>query len=301
MTGYCYIDGIDIYTEFGVFIEGDGYDGLLSFPALKEPDKNDWPEEHGIEVDLSEPGLQAQEIIIDFAIIDGRNWRDFFIFLTSNGYREINIPPLSRSWTLRVSDMPGLEDYDGADIFSIRFVQDMPVISSGYPAANASGVLTSPVSLDGKTLDKYGIIITDGLGDLERAPRLKKALTRTNSLLNGQLYDTAFIRYAEKEVTFGCCLNTSQMAFFWNLYGGFFGDLLKPGTRSIGYYGKNYKAYYKKSGNWRLHSHSGEVVCEFDLTLCFTAFSIGADVYLLASEADELIVTEDGLFFIDVK
>lgn len=55
MTGYCYIDGIDIYDEFGVIVEGDGYDELLSFPSLKEPDKNDWPEENGIEVDLSEP------------------------------------------------------------------------------------------------------------------------------------------------------------------------------------------------------------------------------------------------------
>ena len=35
MTGLCYIDGIDIYAEYGVFIEGDGYNELLSFPALK--------------------------------------------------------------------------------------------------------------------------------------------------------------------------------------------------------------------------------------------------------------------------
>lgn len=300
MTGYCNIDGIDIYTEFGVFIEGDGYNGLLSFPAMKEPDKNDWPEEHGIEVDLSEPRLQVQEYNIDFAIVDGRNWRNFFVFLASNGYREINIHPLGRTWTLRVSDMPDLESFDGADIFSVKFAQDTPLIPSGYPEANASGLITSVVSLDGKTLDKYGIIITDGLGDLERAPKLKKALTRTNSLLNGQLYDAEFIRYAEKEVTFGCCLNAVQMADFWNLYDALFGDLLKSGLRSIGFQGKNYKAYYKKSGNWKLHAHAREVVCEFDLTLCFTAFIVGTEAYLLCSEDEALIITEDG-YCIDLK
>lgn len=301
MTGYCYIDGIDIYTEFGVFIEGDGYDELLSFPALKEPDKNDWPEEHGIEVDLSEPHLQAQEITIDFAIVGVVNrWRNFFVFLSVPGYRTVNISPLGLSKTLRVSEMPGLESFVGADVFSVKFVEDAPAIPAGYPVSNADIGLTCVVSLDGKALDKYGIIITDGLDDLERSPKLKKALTRTNSKMNGQLYDTQFVRFAEKEVTFGCCLNAVQMAGFWDLYNALFGDLLKPGLRTIGYKGRNYQAFYRKTGNWQLHSHSGPVVCEFDLTMCFTAFVINSEVYLLASQDDKLITTEDGIF-IDLK
>ncbi|HBG39904.1 MAG TPA: hypothetical protein DDW85_00655 [Porphyromonadaceae bacterium] len=301
MTGDCYIDGIDIYTEYGVFIEGDGYNELLSFAALKEPDKNDWAEEHGIEVDLSSPCLQAQEITIDFAIASAvKRWRNFFVFLSAPGYRTVNISPLGLLKTLRVSEMPDLESFDGADMFSVRFVEDAPVVPIGYPATNANIDLTCVVSLDGKTLDKYGIIITEGLDELERAPKLKKALTRTNSLLSGQTYDTNFVRFAEKEVTFGCYLNALHMAGFWNSYNALFGDLLKPGLRTIGYTGRNYQAYYRKTGNWQLHSHSGPVVCEFDLTICFTAFVINSNVYLLASQDDKLITTEDGIF-IDLK
>lgn len=299
MTGYCHIDGIDIYTEFGVFIES-GYDGLLSFPALKEPDKNDWPEEHGIEVDLTEPRLQTQEITIDFAFVRGFSWHPFYYFLTTSGKRTIEIPGLKRSWLLRVVEMPKLENYDGADIFSVKFVEDTPVIPVDYPTANARGLLTSVLLLDGKTWDKYGIIVTDGLDDLERAPQLKKALARTNSKMNGQLYDEDFVRYAEKEVTFRCCFNAVQMTDFWDLYNAFFGDLLKPGLRKIGYKGKQYNAFYKKTANWQLHSHSGPAVCEFELTMCFTTFVINNEIYLLASEDGELIITEDGLC-IDLK
>lgn len=220
--------------------------------------------------------------------------------LAEPGYREINIPPLGRTWTLRVVEMPELEMYGEADIFSVKFAEDVRGIPTGYPAANAGGLLASVVSLDGKPLDKYGIIVTSGLEEFERAPKMKKTLTRTTSLQNGQVYDADFVRYAEKEVTFGCCLNGVQTTDFWNLYDAFFGDLLKPGIRKIGYGGKEYSAFYRKTGNWKLHSHNGGVVCEFDLTLCFTAFSIGGELYLLAAENGYLLITEDG-FFIDLK
>lgn len=48
MRGELYIDGKDAYTDFGVWITEGGYDGLLPFPELVEPDRNDWPDEDGI-------------------------------------------------------------------------------------------------------------------------------------------------------------------------------------------------------------------------------------------------------------
>ena len=84
------------------------------------------------------------------------------------------------------------------------------------------------------------------------------------------------------------------MAVFWDLHDALFGNLLKPGLRKIGYKGKEYDAFYHKTGNWRLHSHLGEVVCEFDLTLCFTTVVINDEMYLLASETGAFIATEAG-------
>lgn len=266
MTGELFIDGVDVYDIYGVFVEGNGYDGLLGFPAMVTPDSNDWAEEHGIEVDLSEPKLQAREFTMDFAHL-GVAWEIFYDFLATPGIRLLNVPALGKNWQVRVVEMTKLEGYDGIDLLSVRFAEDSIDIPTGYPAANASGLLTSVVSLDGKTLDKYGIILTGGLDDLAKAPKLKRNLTRTALSIDGQEYDSGVVRFAQKQVTFKCCLNTIQTADFNNLYNAFFGDLLKPGLRKIGYKGKTYDAYYSHTANWRLLTMASQVVCEFDVTL----------------------------------
>ena len=51
MKGDIYIDGIDIFSAYGANVT-DGLESLFLFPAIKEPEQNDWPEEDGIEVDL---------------------------------------------------------------------------------------------------------------------------------------------------------------------------------------------------------------------------------------------------------
>ena len=66
MIDNCYIDGISICNRFGVWVTKGGYNGLLAFPAMKEPESNDWPEEDGIEVDLSDPKLEPKEAAVSF-------------------------------------------------------------------------------------------------------------------------------------------------------------------------------------------------------------------------------------------
>ena len=46
-----------------------GLDSLFSFPAIKEPESNDWPEEDGLEVDLETIHLQATEVSLTFLLI----------------------------------------------------------------------------------------------------------------------------------------------------------------------------------------------------------------------------------------
>ena len=52
MIGCYYIDGVDIYTQYGVSVTEGGYEGLFSYPALKIPDSNDWSEEDGLGVSI---------------------------------------------------------------------------------------------------------------------------------------------------------------------------------------------------------------------------------------------------------
>ena len=61
MNNNLYIDDLNVLGRFGCRVTRGGYNDLLAFPAMKEPEKNDWPEEDGIEVDLSDPKLQPRE------------------------------------------------------------------------------------------------------------------------------------------------------------------------------------------------------------------------------------------------
>ena len=49
MKGQLLIDRIDAYISLGICITKGSYNNLVAFPAMKEPDKNDWPEEDGQE------------------------------------------------------------------------------------------------------------------------------------------------------------------------------------------------------------------------------------------------------------
>ena len=66
MINNLYIDDQPARSRFGVWVTRGGYSGLIAFPALKEPEANDWPEEDGVEVDLSDPKLEEKEITVSF-------------------------------------------------------------------------------------------------------------------------------------------------------------------------------------------------------------------------------------------
>ena len=57
------INGTDIQTLHAKLVEGS-LASLLSYPALKSLNKNDWAEESGTEYDLSAPQLSAKEITL---------------------------------------------------------------------------------------------------------------------------------------------------------------------------------------------------------------------------------------------
>lgn len=303
MNGAFYIDGIDIYARYGVVITNGGYNDLLCFPALKEPDFNDWPEEDGIEVDLDKPTLEAKEVAITFAS-NHPDFRDFLHDIGQPGYHILRITELDKEWRLRLLYQPAHKDYGKATTFSLKFADDFPDRVEKYPQASGSGV-TLPVSeyqIDKIPLSRYGIEVIGGWDDLQKLPTVKKNLTRSFATSDGQLYDVGHLVYSSKETTLKCCLYASSMAKFWECYSAFFNDLIQPQERSF-YWGRTeeqYPCYYKKSSGFNVISLSNPVAVEFSLTLVFTMFRINETHYILVAENGKRLVTEDG-YYIDMK
>lgn len=311
MRGRLYIDGTDMYEAYGVWITKGGYDGLLSFPALVEPDKNVWPEEDGIEVDLENPVLSGKELTIPLVASDpAMDIDEFIAYVARPGYRTVRVPALGREWRLRLLSEPGRVTYgrtaDRLVSLSLRFADDFPMREDTYPAAQGGGISlpVSSYSLDGVPLDTYGVMVEEGRDDVLRSAAVRQNLTRRFSTMDGVLYDADTVVFEGKDVTFKCCLVTDTIERFWRCYTAFFNDLIRPGERSLGYVdtGKDYKCHYKSTSGWSLSSLSGCVIVEFSLTLAFTAFRGSGDlVYLLATEDGALVTTEEDGRFIDMS
>ena len=121
MKGAFYIDGEDMYLRFGAVLISGGYDDILTFPSLKEPEKNDWPEEDGVEVDLSDPKLDSKEITLEFFAEDAFGFIDL---VSKPEYHVFRVSSLGREWKLRLSSQTDNKVWVDSTKFSLKFVED---------------------------------------------------------------------------------------------------------------------------------------------------------------------------------
>ncbi|GAB6394617.1 MAG: hypothetical protein MdMp024_0929 [Bacteroidales bacterium] len=304
MTTNLIIDGVDILNRFGVFTAKGGYNDLLTFPAIKEPEAEVWPEEDGIAVDLSAPKLAAKEITIHFFAGDQfKSSDDFVDFLSAPGYREFSLPTLGRSWQLRLLSQSAHKDYDMLQSsFSLKFAEDCPQRQVADAWSPGLTIPESPYEIDAIPLSMYGITVLSARDSLFSSPVAKTNLSRDIVSIDGRLYDPETLVFQKKEVSLKCLLRASSKERFWQCYDAFFNALTAPGERTLFYDGvyEEYPCYYKETSGWKLLALS-PFTAEFTLTLVFTFFRVDETEYILATEDGELMMTEDGEDVIDLK
>lgn len=305
MKGRLYIDGIDAYVQYGIWITEGGYNDLLAFPDLSDPEKNDWMEEYGIEVDLEKPTLKYKEVSITFvSSVPFRSAYDFIYKLSEPGYHVFRIPALQREWRLRLLSHPANEDWDTLTSLTLKFSEDLPVCPASItPDGNGVLIPKSMYEIDGVSLDKYGVVVEEGLDEILKSPTVKQNLAKTFTGSDGRLYDAEHLVFQSKDVTLKCVMIADSIERFWKCYDAFFHSLIQPGERTLfcDWSYEEYPCYYKKCSGFNIASLTDRVIVEFNLTLVFTVCRVNEQDFLLATEDDELIVTEDGEYYIDLK
>ncbi|MGY3054386.1 hypothetical protein ACVWYG_002593 [Pedobacter sp. UYEF25] len=97
------IDGI-LFSDLGIIISA--WTDFLKMPELKPPYTNDWPDENGIEVDLTAPIFKHKQVSISFAMVADSeteywaNYRALFNLLAKPGLRRIYVADYQRSFFL---------------------------------------------------------------------------------------------------------------------------------------------------------------------------------------------------------
>lgn len=319
MKGQLYIDGKDAYTVYGLFVANNGYTGLIAFPAFKEIDCNDYPEEDGVEADLSSPVLNTREFPINFYCKDYWRAMDFIALISDLSYHEFNFVEAGCSRKLRLVSNSQKKIFKVMESFSLTFADDFPMCDYLYSAPIPEGMpKQSSYEIDSVPFSDYGVFLLDGSdAEIVKTPAIKKNLIVDIPSQSGATYDGKNVVFQKKDVALKCWMRCRNVETMWNNLNALVYDLIKntAKTDEEGYeyedaersfyteeLSEEYPCYYNGLKATKFQLLPGERVwLEFTLTLTFTSFRMDGVEYLLASEDGELFTTEDGEFFIDMK
>jgi hypothetical protein len=105
-----FLDGFDLWTYFGIFIERGSYDELLKIPKRKATIEHNFLDEHGIDKDLSRSYYEAREFNLKCAIIasDETDFWDkyqrFLTILAKPGTLRLTVTDLGRDFYVYYDD-----------------------------------------------------------------------------------------------------------------------------------------------------------------------------------------------------
>lgn len=285
MIGKLIVDNVDVYSTFGIYIAQGGYESLVSAPSLKAIDTNDWPDQDGIEPDLSEPALDSKEFSISFF---GGDVEGFVALLCQGAYHTFNFAEIGLTCSLRLISNESYSDIQGLRSFSLRLADDFPLNGYSYSAPNKSAI--TGYSVDNIDLGNYGIIVLDATELNKKAP-IKKNLVVSLSNKAGVNYDGYAVYRASMDVSIKCFMRCS-IADFWNNYNALLYNLTTPNIRVLRGEGKALNCYYKGIEVSEFVPISSGVWCEFDLQLTLTMKELYI-MKLLATETSKVVLTED--------
>lgn len=305
MSRRLYLDGVDVYDAYGVYIMDSGSDGglcsLIAYPQLKPFEQQDWPEEDGIEVDLSAPVLDTRELSLTFAFSGMYNGYEEFVAVLSDGaYHVFDFADIGRKYTLRLISQSNCDYAIILGSETLRFADDFPLPDYRYraPAGNISE--DDDYLIDGRPVSAYGLRLLQGaLSEIKKTPAVKPNMLRDIPTKAGVIYDPERVLYQSKDVRLNCLMRAETMQQLWHNYDALLYDLIRPQERTLGVkvIDWEFPCYYKSCQVTEFFA-DGKIWLKFVLTLTLTRnLRLNGFVYLITeyTAEDIYIVLEDGV------
>lgn len=277
MKGKLMVDGLDAFTEYGIFVERYGYKALIQQPSFKKLTSTEWPEYDGEEVDLTSPVLDTRSLSIQFCITDKNLAEDFFDYLATDGaYHNFYFADLKRTYKLRMTSNGSLSSKIRLGKLSLTFSQDdceipnVDLLATSIPKAKQSGY-----EIDSMEISRFGTYVLNGTDDnIRKAPNVRENLSVSTKNKSGIGYDGKVVFFKAKDVTLNLFIHAPNIDAFWQRWDALFSLLMQPGSRSF-YFGGNLSVndcYYKSNSVSKFDIlRNGHVWCEFSVTLAFIA------------------------------
>lgn len=273
MKEVLYIDGVDVYTSYGVMLSETAYDDLVCFPDLKPIPFNDWHEQNGIEPDLSAPVMEAKSITIPFHMIGAyARYSDFILAISDGAYHTFNFASIGLTKDLRLVNSGSFKSVEDLSAFSLVFSDDSPLADYTYMAPSSALQPIGDYLLDGIDVASYGIRVLRGtLDSIKKSPAVKENLKRDISVRTGVIYDGENVTYKSKTASIKCLMRARNAEEFWRNRNALLFNLTKPEQRvlTVTELGKEIPCFYKGCSVDCFFPDNGKYWFEFTLSLEF--------------------------------
>lgn len=296
MRDRLYVDGIDIYLEYGVYVPDNDWASLVAYPPIKTPDSNDWQEEDGIEVDLSAPVLDTREVRLSFLLNDiYGSFSDFLSLISDGAFHTFEVVTIGRTFKLRLVSQGKIECSEIFRRETLVFADDYPLDGYTYVAPQSGQPSSDAYAVDDVPTTDYGMRVLAGtLAEVVKTPAVKTGLLRNINTQAGAIYDSgAQVFFKSKDVKLNCLFRADSLAELWRNYYAFLNDLIKPGERLL--YVKDYEQefpFYYRSCSVTDFFPEGRIWLGVTLAIRFTRDFRVDDGAIIASEDRIIIVTE---------
>lgn len=297
MTGRLYIDGHDAYLQWGVYVVSGGWNEAIAFAPLKNVEYNDWQEEDGIEADLSDPKLNTKEVSINFAY-SGLYSRfiEFITLLSDRAYHEFNCVHIQRKFTLRMTQMPNLDNASTLGFVTIKFSNDFPLNDYQYQAPSSHIMRSEDYLIDGRAFTDYGCRILQGsLSEIMKSAAVKQNLLRNIASQHGAIYDGEIVTFKNKDVKLNCLMRADTLDELWQNYDALLFDLIRPNERLLEVKTlEQIFPFYYKSATVSEFFPNEKIWLKFTLTINFIHSSrIDKKWVLISENGNDIITTEN--------
>ncbi len=151
--------------------------------------------------------------------------------------------------------------------------------------------------LDDIDFSRFGVYVIEGTEDaIQKAPNVRENLAIKAKNIPGLKYDDENVFYKAKDVAVKLFIHAQGIEDFWRRWYSFFTVLLKPELRN--FYKdttlEDFDCYYKSNNVTKFDIlRNGNVWCEFTVTLRFTSSRPEANYIILATEDNEIVLTEE--------
>ncbi len=254
------IDGINRENRYGIKVLEGSYESLLQYPKLKEPQKNDWAEYDGLEVDLLTPILDSKEV--NLKMYCNGDVEGFISFLMQKTYRTYEFEDLGVSFRLRFIAVTDIEKWsNNVVIFNLKLSDDngqIPELNHKVtPSINDLGFY-----LDNKNFKDYGIFPKIEKEQAETKPKLEIK----SKFITGVKVAEQGAKKKEYTATLKLFIHSNLQSYLTGYY-QFLKDLIKPNERTLTIQDKDYKCYYQSSKINKFELQGNDVWCQFDINV----------------------------------